>query len=141
MQNKGIIRLFAILFALVSIYQLSFTFITNKAENDAREFAKQAVSSDVENYGELRHQTESQYLDSIAKEPIFAGVTYQTAKGKQLNKGLDLKGGISVILQISVHDLLRELSDHSTDPAFQRALAEAHEALKARQDTYLDVFF
>ena len=141
MQNKGIIRLFAILFALVSIYQLSFTFITNKAEKDAREFAKEKVSSDVENYGELRHQTESQFLDSIAKEPIFAGVTYQTAKGKQLNKGLDLKGGISVILQISVNDLLRELSDHSTDPAFERALAEADEALKTSQDTYLNLFF
>src|SRR5699024_1973283 len=56
------------------------------------------------------------------------------------NKGLDLKGGISVILQISVNDLLRELSNHSTDPAFERALAEADEALKTSQDTYLNLF-
>lgn len=141
MQNKGIIRLFAILFALVSIYQLSFTFITNKAEKDARVYAENKISSDVENYGELRHQAESQYLDSIAKQPIFAGVTYNTAKSKQLNKGLDLKGGISVILQISVNDLLRELSNQSTDPAFEKALAEADEALKTSQDTYLNLFF
>lgn len=140
MQNKGIIRLFAILLGLVSIYQLSFTFITNKAEKDARIFAEQKISSDQENYADERHQVESQYLDSIAKEPIFAGVTYNTAKDKQLNKGLDLKGGISVILQISVNDLLRELSNHSTDPAFEKALAEADEALKTSQDTYLNLF-
>lgn len=140
MQNKGLIRLFAILFGLVSIYQLSFTFITNKAEKDARTFAEQKISTDRENYADLRHQAESQYLDSIAKEPVFAGVTYNTAKDKQLNKGLDLKGGISVILQISVNDLLRELSNHSTDPAFVKALAEADEALKTSQDTYLNLF-
>lgn len=141
MQNKGIIRLFAILFGLVSIYQLSFTFITNKAENDAEKYAEQKISTNVDNYGELRHQAQSQYLDSIAKEPIFAGVTYTTAKEKQLNKGLDLKGGISVILQISVNDLLVELSDHSTDPAFEKAIAEADEKLKTSQDTYLNLFF
>jgi len=141
MQNKGIIRLFAILFGLVSIYQLSFTFITNKAEKDAEIYAEQKISTDVENYGELRHQAVSQYLDSIAKEPIFAGITYNTAREKQLNKGLDLKGGISVILQISVNDLLVELSDHSTDPAFEKAIAQANEKLKTSQDTYLNLFF
>lgn len=80
MQNKGIIRLFAILFGLVSIYQLSFTFITNKAEKDATEYARHEVSSDVENYADLRNEAENHYLDSIAQEPIFAGVDYNTAK-------------------------------------------------------------
>lgn len=141
MQNKGIIRLFAILFGLVSIYQLSFTFMTNKAEKNAEIYAEQKISENVDNYGELRHQAESQFLDSIAKDPIFAGVTYQTAKEKQLNKGLDLKGGISVILQISVNDLLYELSDHSNDPAFEKAIEEADEKLKSSQDTYLNLFF
>lgn len=141
MQNKGIIRLFAILFGLVCIYQLSFTFITNKAEKDARTFAEQKISSNVENYGDLRHQAASQYLDSVAKEPIFAGVTYSYAREKQLNKGLDLKGGISVILQISVNDLLRELSNHSTNPDFLRALAKADDDLVTSQDTYLNLFF
>ncbi len=141
MQNKGIIRLFAILFGLVSIYQLSFTFITNKAEKDAKTFAEQKISDTTEGYATQRHEMESHYLDSIAKEPIFAGVTYNTAKSKQLNKGLDLKGGISVILQISVNDLLRELSNQSTNPAFEKALAEADEKLKTSQDTYLNLFF
>src|SRR5699024_8373395 len=141
MHNKGIIRLFAILFALVSIYQLSFTFITNKAENQAREFAKEKISSDVKDYADLRHDEELRYLDSVSNQPIFAGVTYKTAKEKQLNKGLDLKGGISVILQISVDDLLRELSNHSNDPAFEKALAEANEARKTSQETYLELFF
>lgn len=140
MQNKGIIRLFAILFGLVSIYQLSFTFITNKAEKDARSYAERIVSADEENYGDLRHEAEAHYLDSVAKKPIFAGVTYNTAKGKQLNKGLDLKGGISVILQISVNDLLRELSNHSTNPAFEQALKEADTELTTSQDTYLNLF-
>lgn len=140
MQNKGIIRLFAILFGLVSIYQLSFTFITNKAEKDAEQHAKTKISDDVENYANLRNEAEADYLDSIAKEPIFAGVDYNTAKSKQLNKGLDLKGGISVILQISVHDILTELSNDSNDPAFQKALAQADEDLKTSQDTYLELF-
>lgn len=140
MQNKGLIRLFAILFGIVSIYQLSFTFITNKAEKDARTYAKEQVSKDTENYADLRHEAESHYLDSIAKKPIIAGVDYNTAKGKQLNKGLDLKGGISVILQISVNDLLKELSNHSEDPNFEKALADADEKLKTSQDTYLNLF-
>lgn len=141
MQNKGLIRLFAILFGLVSIYQLSFTFITNKAEKNAKVYSEQKISSNVEDYADKRHKAVSHYLDSISNKPIFAGITYNTAKGKQLNKGLDLKGGISVILQISVNDLLRELSDHSTDPAFNKALAKADEGLKTSQDTYLHLFF
>lgn len=141
MHNKGLIRLFAILFGLVSIYQLSFTFITNKAHSDAEAYAEQKISKDVKDYADLRQEAESRYLDSVANEPIFAGVTYNTAKEKQLNKGLDLKGGINVILQISVKDILRELSNHSSDPAFNKALKQADEARKNSQDTYAELFF
>lgn len=141
MQNKGIIRLFAILFGLVSIYQLSFTFITNQAEDKARAYAVEQVSNDVENYGDLRQEAKNHYLDSIGDDPLIAGITYNEAREKQLNKGLDLKGGISVILQISVNDLLRELSNHSHDPAFEKALAQADKAAKTSQDTYLELFF
>ncbi|WP_121667643.1 protein translocase subunit SecDF [Mesonia aquimarina] len=141
MQNKGLIRLFAVLFGLVCIYQLSFTFITNKVEGDAETFAKQQVSEDVEDYSSKREQVETRYLDSIGKNNIFAGITYETAKDKELNKGLDLKGGINVILQISVKDILVELSDNSTDPAFRKALAQADQAQSDSQDDYLDLFF
>src|SRR5690606_25160182 len=96
---------------------------------------------DVENYPVLRDQAEERYLDSIGNESIFAGITYNEAKEKELNKGLDLKGGINVILQISVKDILRGLSNNSQDPAFNQALARADAAQKESQDAYIDLFF
>lgn len=141
MQNKGLIKLFAILFGLVSIYQLSFTFIANNVENKAEAFAERQISEDEENFTEKRAVVAEQYLDSIGNESIFAGISYDVAKGKELNKGLDLKGGINVILQISVEDLLKGLANDSKDPAFNQALAEAHEARKNSQSSYLELFF
>ena len=79
MQNKGIIKLFAILFGLVSIYQLSFTFIANSAEDDAEAFAAQKISSEVKDYSALREIEETRYLDSIGNNDIIAGITYNTA--------------------------------------------------------------
>ncbi|TRO65608.1 protein translocase subunit SecDF [Christiangramia sabulilitoris] len=141
MQNKGLIKVFAILFGLVCLYQLSFTFITNNVETDAEEFAVRAVGDDVENYSELRDQAEARYLDSIGNEEVIAGITYNAAKDKELNKGLDLKGGINVILQISVRDILSGLANDSNDPAFRKAIAEADEAQKDSQENYVDLFF
>ena len=141
MQNKGIIKLFAILFGLVSVYQLSFTFIANKVEDEAATYANQKIGEDREDYATLRDLEESRYLDSIGGEEVFAGITYNTAKDKELNKGLDLKGGINVILQISVKDILKELANGSQNPAFTNALAKADELQKNSQDDYLDLFF
>ncbi len=141
MQNKGLIKVFAILFALVCIYQLSFTFIASNVENDAEEFAEQKIGEDVENFIAERQALEQHYLDSIGKEEIIAGITYNSAKDKELNKGLDLKGGINVILQISVKDILRGLANNSKDPAFNQAIAEADKAQSDSQETYLDLFF
>ncbi len=138
MQNKGLIRLFAILFGLVSIYQLSYTYIANKAEKEAKAFADNKFS---ENQPKERHEAEVSYLDSIAGQPIMFGVDYKTAKEKELNKGLDLKGGINVILQISVKDILKGLANYSKDPAFNQALNEADVLQKNSQDTYLESFF
>ena len=107
MQNNGLIRLFAILFGLVSIYQLSFTFITNQKESQAKAFATKQYAEDVEDYIELRDRALVNYLDSIGNEPIFGFTSYNDAKRKELNKGLDLKGGINVILQISDKDILK----------------------------------
>ncbi|WP_372917451.1 protein translocase subunit SecDF [Salegentibacter sp.] len=141
MQNKGLIKVFAILFGLVCIYQLSFTFITNKVENEAEEFAIQKIGEDVDNYSVLRDAEEKRYLDSIGGNDIIAGITYDDAKDKELNKGLDLKGGINVILQISVRDILHGLANDTNDPAFNRALDEADEAQDDSQDDYIDLFF
>lgn len=136
MQNKGLIRIFAIVFGLVCVYQLSFTYLTNKTETAAKEFAISKAGDDADQ----RDIYERVYLDSIGKEPIYAGITYNEAKEKELNKGLDLKGGINVILQISVRDILGGLANGKRDPAFVAALDAADELQKNSQNTYFDDF-
>nr|WP_315145936.1 protein translocase subunit SecDF [uncultured Flavobacterium sp.] len=132
MQNKGLIKFFAILFALVSIYQLSFTFVSSKVKNDAKTFAKG------------NPETELKYLDSIGKENVFnlgfTNFTFNEVKDKQINKGLDLEGGINVILQISVRDVLKGLTNNSKNPIFNKSLADATANQKGNQ-TYIDAFF
>ncbi|MFT5437034.1 MAG: SecD/SecF fusion protein, partial [Ulvibacter sp.] len=137
MQNKGLIIVFAVLFGLVSLYQLSFTYIANHVEDEAKAYADlkfpdSPKESDVE---------EIKYLDSVANNSVFMGINYKTSKEKELNKGLDLKGGINVILQVSVQDILRGLANKSKDPAFNQALTDASELQKDSQDTYLESFY
>ena len=141
MQNKGLIRVFAILFGLVSLYQLSFTYFTNKAEDEASAYAERQVSNTEEDYVDRRGEIERRYLDSIGNDPIALGISYNDAKDKELNKGLDLKGGMNAILEISVADILKGLSNNSTDPAFNQAIDQAKEAQKDSQNTFLDDFF
>ena len=132
MQNKGLIKFFAILFALVSIYQLSFTFVSNKVASDAKSFAGGNPEKEVK------------YLDSIGKESVFnlgfSNFTYNEVKDKQINKGLDLEGGINVILQISVKDILKGLSNNSKNPVFNKSLADATANMEGNK-TYIDKFF
>ncbi len=141
MQNKGLIRLFAILFGLVSIYQLSFTFITNKLEKDAEAYAVSQISEAEEDYVAKREALEASYLDSISDKTVLGFTSYEDAKTKELNKGLDLKGGINVTLQISVKDILKGLANNTKNPIFNKALADADEASKNSDDTYLELFF
>ncbi|MGB5461415.1 MAG: protein translocase subunit SecDF, partial [Eudoraea sp.] len=141
MQNKGLIKLFAFLFGLVSIYQLSYTFITAKVEKDAALFATSAVSPSEEDYVAKREGVEAIYLDSIGGNPILGYTSYDDAKKKELNKGLDLKGGINVTLQISVKDILKGLADNTKNPIFNKALADADVASKDSDETYIDLFF
>ena len=141
MQNNGLIKLFAILFGLVSIYQLSFTFITNQKESQAKEYAIQSISGDTPDFIQLREKTESTYLDSIGNIPLYGITSYNDAKGKELNKGLDLKGGINVILQISVKDILKGLAENSRNPIFNNALNEADVLQKNSDAAYVDSFF
>ncbi|WP_413998959.1 protein translocase subunit SecDF [Flavobacterium sp. W1B] len=132
MQNKGLIKFFAILFALVSIYQLSFTFVADKVKSDAKSFA--GGDSDKE----------LKYLDSIGKEKVynlgFTDFTFNEVTDKQINKGLDLEGGINVILQVSVKDILKGLSNNSKNPVFNKSLADATADLQGNKP-YLDKFF
>ncbi len=138
MQNKGLITVFAILFGLVSIYQLSFTFVANKVEDSAKEFANSKFSAEQPHE---RDNAEARYLDSVGNNTVFLGIDYKTAKEKELNKGLDLKGGINVILEVSVKDILKGLANNTKDPAFNQALENATELQKDSQDTYLESFF
>ncbi|MGB0274907.1 MAG: protein translocase subunit SecDF [Flavobacteriaceae bacterium] len=141
MQNNGLIRLFAVLFGLVSLYQLSFTFVTSKIESDAKTFAQASVNPDDANYFALVDIAERNYLDSISNETAFGYTSYATAKDRELNKGLDLKGGINVILQVSVKDILKGLAENSRNPLFNRALEDADALQKSSDDTYVESFF
>jgi SecD/SecF fusion protein len=141
MQNKGLIKLFAFLFGLVSIYQLSYTFITSSVEKKAASNAVNSIASTENDYLNLRKDLEVKYLDSIGDESILGFTTYNDAKKKELNKGLDLKGGINVTLQISVKDILKGLANNTKNPIFNKALAEADAASKNSSDTYVDLFF
>ena len=141
MQNNSLIRVFGILFALVSIYQLSFTFITNNVEKQAETYAMQTVSDDVPNYLEVRDQKVNSYLDSIGNNTLYGFTSYNDAKDKELNKGLDLKGGINVILQISIRDILSGLAENTRNPIFNKALDEADILQKSSDEPYIDSFF
>ncbi|UKM65055.1 protein translocase subunit SecDF [Flavobacteriaceae bacterium GSB9] len=145
MQNKGLVKLFAILFGLVSLYQLSFTFKANSVESEAEEIAINNVPETEDDYRAKRSQEEADYLQSIATDTVYnigiAKFTYNEVKQKAMNLGLDLKGGINVILQVSVKDILKGLANHTSDPVFNKALEDASELQKNSQNTYLQDFF
>ena len=141
MQNNGLIKFFAFCFGLVSLYQISFTFITSRVEDKALEYSINSISDQELNFQDLRDEKYVNYLDSISGESIFGFTTYSSAKNKELNKGLDLKGGIDVTLQISVKDILKGLAENTRDPIFNKALDNADELQKDSDDTYLESFF
>jgi SecD/SecF fusion protein len=132
MQNKAAIIILSIALALVSIYQLSFTGATYKVRRQAKEYAK----------GDLVKQRA--YVDSIASLPkekwSYLGYTFKDVQKKQLNLGLDLKGGMNVILEVSVEDVLKSLSNYSIDKSFVSALAKAREYQKQSQSDFLTLF-
>jgi SecD/SecF fusion protein len=132
MQNKTAILILAIVLGLVSVYQLSFTGAAYKVRKDARAYAK----------GNLVKET--QYLDSIATLPkekwSFLGNTFKEVEKKEMNLGLDLKGGMNVILEVSVEDILKALANYSPDKTFNDALARAKQMQKQSQSDYLTLF-
>ncbi|MEK9755725.1 MAG: protein translocase subunit SecDF [Bacteroidota bacterium] len=141
MQGNSLIKTFAILFGIVSIYQLSFTFITSTLENKARNAAIEKISEDELSFAEKRASEEIRFLDSIGDFPVLMYSSYNDAKQKELNQGLDLKGGINVILQISIKDLLIGLSENSSNEKFLQSLENADELQKQSDQTYLESFF
>ena len=145
MQNKGLVKLFALLFGLVSIFQLSFTLKSNQIENEVDQIAISSIPNTELDFDKKRNDFKNAYLDSISAENVFdigiANYSYSEVKDRAMNLGLDLKGGINVILQISVKDILQNLSNNSTNPLFNKALDDAEELQKNSQNSYLEDFF
>lgn len=132
MKSKGAVKLFAIALTIVCIFQLSFTWVTNKVENEAKEFANGDQAK------------ERAYLDSIARLPVYnlgiAEYTYLQCKERELNLGLDLQGGMNVTLEVSLGDLIRSLASNNPDPALNKAIELANEKSKSSSKDFVTLF-
>ncbi|MDR0954714.1 MAG: protein translocase subunit SecDF, partial [Rikenellaceae bacterium] len=133
MQNKGALRLLTVLLVLACAYQLSFTVATKVVENKAGKYAAQFAP-------ELQEAKMEAYLDSIKTQKVYLGFTYKQCQDKEINLGLDLRGGMNVMMQISVEDVIRALSGDSKDPVFGAALAEARNLQRNSSDDYITLF-
>ena len=157
MQNKGAIKFFAIAFALVCLFQLSFTFVSNKVQKDARNYANSDVNrqmavnmanGDVIREGILLdsivNERTKYYLDSISSEEVFniliRKYTYKECQEREINLGLDLKGGMNVTLEVKVADILRAMSGNSEDAVFNQAIALAGEKQRNSQKDFITLF-
>ena len=149
MQSKNAIRFVAILLAIACLWQLSFTAVTMRQENKAEKYAAAAVEaaqqsaafakvSDADKafyLDSIRKEENRHYLDSISSEKIYFGYTYKDVKSKEINLGLDLKGGMNVMLQVQLKDLVKALAGDSEVPEFDKALALAQErSVNSRAD-------
>lgn len=132
MQNKGAVRLFAILLAIVCLYQLSFTIFTKNVENAAKDYAK----------GDTKK--EALYLDSMNNEEVYPllvkNFTYAECKDREINLGLDLKGGMNVTLEVSVPEIVRAMSNYSADANFNKALQSATSKERNSQLDFVTLF-
>ena len=132
MQNKGVIRLFAIIFALASLFELSFSYIAGQVESDIQ--AKYGQDAAKVQYA----------LDSMSNEVVYdlgvTSYTYKEVKSKEMNLGLDLRGGMNVILEVSVRDVLKGLVGNAEDAQFKTAIANADAAQRNSQLGYLPLF-
>jgi len=139
MQSKGFIKLIAALLAIACVYQFSFTFKTRRVEKKAARYAAQYPA-------EQQAAAEQHYLDSVQNLPVynlgFRKFTYKECKGNELNLGLDLKGGMNVMMEVQVDGVIKALAgDSQNDPAFIAAIEEANNALKeGSSKDYVDVF-
>ncbi|MFO7978043.1 MAG: protein translocase subunit SecDF [Bacteroidales bacterium] len=157
MQSKGLIKFFGIALTLVVIYQLSFTFIAQKVERDAREYASQPrfeqMASEMAGDDEVLERVmqdsivrakERFYLDSIMGKPVYNilvhNYTFREVKERELNLGLDLRGGMNVTLEISVAEIVNALSGNSSDATFQKAMELARERERTSRQDFITLF-
>ena len=141
MQNKGLIKFLAWAFALVCLFQLSFTVATNAVQSKAKADAKNYINSEQVKKmvaartsdaleaqiltDSIQTAREAHYLDSMASEKVYLGYTYRQCQGREINLGLDLKGGMNVMLEVSTVDVVRALAGNTEDPLFNKAIDNA----------------
>lgn len=147
MQAKGLVKFFGIALMLVCLYQLSFTFFTSRVEKQATAYAENKVANLADDDNDKQEQyriSRRYYLDSVATEPVvnlgIAKFTYQEIKERQLNLGLDLQGGMSVVLQIAVEDIIKAMGNESKNETFVGALADAKTAMKSSNLDFVTLF-
>ena len=154
MQSKGAIRFVAICLALACLWQLSFTLVTKLQENKAEKYAEAAVNaaeqsaafskvSDMDKafyLDSIRNEQNRHYIDSISSEKVYFAYTYKDVKTKEINLGLDLKGGMNVMLQVQLEDLVKALAGNNQTPEFQQALALAKSRSVNSRDDFITLF-
>ncbi|MBQ2796708.1 MAG: protein translocase subunit SecDF [Tidjanibacter sp.] len=158
MQNKGLIKFVAIVLAIACAYQLSFSVVSGVVEKKAAKYAAEQVAATTIDQATLDRagvseeayrqnllvKKEQQYLDSVKSKPVYniliKKFTYKEVKEKEINLGLDLKGGMNVMLEIAVEDVVKALSNNSTDPTFLAAVEEAKVAAKNSQSDFITLF-
>ncbi|MCI1778469.1 MAG: protein translocase subunit SecDF [Bacteroidales bacterium] len=155
MQSKGAIKFVAILIALACLYQLSFTWANSHQEKKSKEYAEEKVADAKQNpafssvpelnkvfyLDSIYKERERFYLDSISSEKVFLGYTYKQVQDKEINLGLDLKGGMNIMLQVQLSDLVEALSDNNTSPEFVKALALARQREKDSREDFITLFY
>ncbi len=144
MQAKGLVKFFGIALFLVCLYQLSFTWLASSVDKKADRFAADQVSaianlSDEAKADKLRKAKRS-YLDSVSTESVFMGYTYDDIKSRQLNLGLDLQGGMSAVLQVTLDDLIRSLANNSEDALIKKAIRATKELQKNNEADFVTLF-
>jgi SecD/SecF fusion protein len=139
MQNRGAISFIAIVLAIACLYQLSFTFVANRLEKKAEVYATVKGANGVDS---IDTKKLNNYLDSMKNQPayLFNLYTFQECKDRQLNLGLDLKGGMNVTLEVSVSEILKSLSNKSTDVSFNKAIELAKEMQKTSKSDFVTLF-
>ena len=147
MQNRGALWIFTILLALACLWQLSFSFFTGRVERTAANEATYKVDSvlNVAGNGGLDRdslflQYESRYLRQHGSDPIYLGYTYDECKAKEINLGLDLKGGMAVTLEVSIPELIVNLADNSENEAFRTAIANARGRQAQSTEDFITLF-
>ena len=129
MQNKGFVKVFAVLLTLVCVFYLSFSFVTRHYTNKAKEIAN----------GDTK--VEQDYLDSLSNEKVWLGnYTLKQCREMEISLGLDLKGGMNVILEVSIPDVIKALADNKPDENFNQALATAAKQATNSQDDVITLF-